>query len=108
VRSGVFFPFLCVFGDVVVNIGDTYFLQSVAGLETLEVIEGGTSLAGGDGYSPSACLPLGNNIILGKSSLDCLGGYTTAKGKAELGQGYPLNVDNLTGDVGGGSINDEL
>lgn len=80
----------------------------MASLEALKVVEGSTGLAANDGLTPWACLPLGNNVILGKGSLDDLGAHTTSEVEAELGEGNPLDIDHLSGNIGGGSIDDDL
>jgi hypothetical protein len=80
----------------------------VAELEALEVVESSLEMATSDLLAPWGGLPLANHIIFSKGSLDGLGGSSTVEGEEEAGQGDPFDIDDLTWDVGGGTINDDL
>jgi len=76
-------------------------------LEALEIGESSLDLATNEFLTPRGGLPLGNHVVLGKGSLDGLGGGTAGEGEAGGGEGDPLHTDHLAGHVGGGSINDD-
>lgn len=55
-------------------------------LEALEVVEVVLGVATSDLGTPCGGLPLGNNIILGESSLDVLGARSAVEVEAEGGE----------------------